>query len=126
MNRHPVVVDGKMFVTGPWSKVFAFDAKTGKPLWTFDPGVDHARGVKACCDVVNRGVAFWKGQLFLGTIDGRLISLDAATGEEIWSEQTLDKKGNGTITGFPPRCERQGRDRLWRRGIWRARLCHRL
>ena len=97
----PVVVDGKMFVTGPWSKVFAFDAKTGKPLWTFDPGVDQARGVKACCDVVNRGVAFWKGQLFLGTIDGRLISLDAATGEEIWSEQTLDKKGNGTITGFP-------------------------
>jgi quinohemoprotein ethanol dehydrogenase len=97
----PVVVDGKMFVTGPWSKVFAFDAKTGKPLWTFDPGVDKARGVKACCDVVNRGVAFWKGQLFLGTIDGRLLSLDAATGKEIWSEQTLDTAGNGTITGFP-------------------------
>ena len=99
----PVVVDGKMFVTGPWSKVFAFDAKTGKPLWTFDPGVDQARGVKACCDVVNRGVAFWKGQLFLGTIDGRLLSLDAVTGKEIWSQQTLDqdKQGNGTITGFP-------------------------
>ena len=97
----PVVVDGKMFVTGPWSKVFAFDAKTGKPLWTFDPGVDKARGVKACCDVVNRGVAFWKGQLFLGTIDGRLLSLDATTGKEIWSEQTLDVAGNGTITGFP-------------------------
>ncbi|MFC4290953.1 PQQ-dependent dehydrogenase, methanol/ethanol family [Sphingorhabdus arenilitoris] len=97
----PVVVDGKMFVTGPWSKVFAFDAKSGKPLWNYDPGVDQARGVKACCDVVNRGVAFWKGQLFLGTIDGRLVSLDAATGKELWSQQTLDKEGNGTITGFP-------------------------
>jgi quinohemoprotein ethanol dehydrogenase len=97
----PVVVDGKMFITGPWSKVFAYDAKTGKSLWTYDPKVDQARGVKACCDVVNRGVAFWKGQLFVGTIDGRLVSLDAATGKEIWGQQTLDTKGNGTITGVP-------------------------
>jgi quinohemoprotein ethanol dehydrogenase len=97
----PVVVGGKMFITGPWSKVFAFDAKTGKPLWTYDPKVDQARGVKACCDVVNRGVAFWKGQLFVGTIDGRLVSLDAVTGKEIWSQQTLDTTGNGTITGVP-------------------------
>ncbi|NJM51662.1 MAG: PQQ-dependent dehydrogenase, methanol/ethanol family [Sphingomonadales bacterium] len=97
----PVVVDGKMFVTGPWSKVFAFDAKSGAPLWTYDPGIDQARGVKACCDVVNRGVAFWKGRLFLGTLDGRLVSLNAETGKELWSQQTLDKAGNGTITGFP-------------------------
>ncbi len=97
----PVEVDGTLYVTGPWSKVFAFEAKTGKPLWQFDPGVDKARGVKACCDVVNRGVAFWKGKLFVGTIDGRLIALDAKTGGEIWSVQTLDPKSNGTITGFP-------------------------
>lgn len=97
----PVEVDGTLYVTGPWSKVFAYEAKTGKPLWQFDPEVDKARGVKACCDVVNRGVAFWKGKLFLGTIDGRLIALDAKTGGEIWSQQTLDPKSNGTITGFP-------------------------
>ncbi len=97
----PVVIDGKMFITTAWSKVFAYDAKTGKPLWNYDPKVDQARGVKACCDVVNRGVAFWKGQLFVGTIDGRLVSLDAATGKELWSQQTLDKAGNGTITGVP-------------------------
>lgn len=97
----PVVVDGKMFISTAWSKVFAYDAKTGKPLWSFDPQVDKARGVKACCDVVNRGVAFWKGQLFVGTIDGRLISLDATTGKQLWSEQTLDLESNGTITGVP-------------------------
>lgn len=97
----PVEVDGTLYVTGPWSKVFAFEAKTGKPLWQFDPGVDKSRGVKACCDMVNRGVAFWKGKLFVGTIDGRLIALDAKTGGEIWSVQTLDPKSNGTITGFP-------------------------
>ena len=97
----PVVVDGKMFVSTAWSKVFAYDAKTGKPLWSFDPEVDKARGVKACCDVVNRGVAFWKGSIFVGTIDGRLIALDAATGKQLWSQQTLDLKSNGTITGVP-------------------------
>ena len=97
----PVVVDGKMFVSTAWSKVFSYDAKTGKPLWSFDPKVDKARGVKACCDVVNRGVAFWKGSVFVGTIDGRLISLDASTGKQNWSVQTLDLKSNGTITGVP-------------------------
>ena len=97
----PVVVDGKMFISTAWSKVFAYDAKTGKPLWSFDPEVDKARGVKACCDVVNRGVAFWKGSVFVGTIDGRLISLDATTGKQNWSAQTLDLESNGTITGVP-------------------------
>ena len=97
----PVVVDGKMFISTAWSKVFAYDAKTGKSLWSFDPEVDKARGVKACCDVVNRGVAFWKGSVFVGTIDGRLISLDAATGKQLWSAQTLDLESNGTITGVP-------------------------
>lgn len=97
----PVEVGGNLYVTGPWSKVFAFEAKTGKPLWQFDPGVDKARGVKACCDVVNRGVAFWKGRVFVGTIDGRLIALDAKTGKELWSAQTFDPKSNGVITGFP-------------------------
>lgn len=97
----PVVVDGKLFVSTAWSKVFAYDAKTGKPLWSFDPQVDKSRGVKACCDVVNRGVAFWKGRIFVGTIDGRLISLDASTGKQMWSTQTLDTKSNGTITGVP-------------------------
>lgn len=97
----PVIVDGKMFVTGPWSKLFAFDAKTGKPLWTFDPQVDRARAAKMCCDVVNRGVAFLKGNLFLGTMDGRLISIDADSGQEVWSQQTLDTAGDGSITGVP-------------------------
>src|SRR6266850_3494517 len=74
----PLVIDGVMYVTGAWSKVFALDARTGKELWRFDPKVPGEWGVHACCDVVNRGVAAWKGRLFLGTLDGRLIALDAA------------------------------------------------
>lgn len=97
----PVVIDGKLFVTGPWSKVFAFDAATGKKLWEYDPGVSKDKGVQACCDVVNRGVAAWKGRLYVGTIDGRLIALNAESGKPDWSVQTTDNSKPYTITGAP-------------------------
>ena len=74
---------------------------TGKALWSYDPGVDKAKGVEACCDVVNRGVAAWKGRLYLGTIDGRLIAIDATTGKPDWSVQTTDNSKPYTITGAP-------------------------
>jgi len=97
----PVVIDGKLFVTGPWSKVFAYEAATGRKLWEFDPGVSKDKGVEACCDVVNRGVAAWKGRLYVGTIDGRLIALNAETGKSDWSVQTTDNSKPYTITGAP-------------------------
>lgn len=53
----PLVIDGVMYVTSSWSKVFALDARTGRELWRFDPKVDGAKAIDACCDVVNRGVA---------------------------------------------------------------------
>lgn len=78
----PVVVDGIMYVTASWSVVHAIDTRTGKKLWTFDPKVDHSKGYRGCCDVVNRGVALYKGKVFVGAYDGRLIALDAATGSK--------------------------------------------
>jgi glucose dehydrogenase len=72
----PIVVDGMMFITAPWSVVFALDAKTGKQIWSFDPEADKAWARNACCDVVNRGVAVWGDQVVFATIDGRLISLN--------------------------------------------------
>ena len=97
----PIVIDGALYVTGPWSKVFAFDAATGRKLWEFDPEVPREKGIQACCDVVNRGVAAWKGKLYLGTLDGRLIALDAQTGKPLWSVQTTDPAKPYTITGAP-------------------------
>ena len=97
----PIVIDGTLYVTTAWSKVYAYDAKTGRALWRFDPKVPGEWGVNACCDVVNRGVAAWDGKLYLGTIDGRLIAIDAATGQTVWSQQTTDPTKAYSITGAP-------------------------
>jgi quinohemoprotein ethanol dehydrogenase len=97
----PVVVDGVMYITTAWSKVKAYDAETGKKLWEYDPKVDPSNGAVACCDVVNRGVAAWKGKLYLGALDGRLIALDAKTGTVAWQVQTTDPKEPYTITQVP-------------------------
>ena len=98
----PVVVDGIMYQTASWSVVHAIDARTGKKIWSFDPGVDSEKGYKGCCDVVNRGVALWKGKVFVGAYDGRLIALDAVTGKKVWEKDTLiDKEHSYTITGAP-------------------------
>lgn len=97
----PLAVDGKLYTTSAWSKVQAFDAATGKLLWQFDPKVPGAAAVKACCDVVNRGVAYWDGKVYVGTLDGRLIAIDTASGQPVWSVQTTDPATNNTITGAP-------------------------
>ena len=97
----PVMVDGVLYTTTAWSKVYALDARTGAVKWAFDPKVDGAKGFDACCDVVNRGVAVWKGRVYVGALDGRLIALDAATGKPVWSVQTTDTSRPYTITGAP-------------------------
>ncbi len=101
VEASPIVVDGIMYLTGPWSVVWAVDLRKGEKIWEYDPSVPRDYGEKACCDVVNRGVALYKGAVFVGTIDGRLISIDAATGERNWEKLTIDKSRDYTITGAP-------------------------
>jgi quinohemoprotein ethanol dehydrogenase len=97
----PLVIDGVMYVSSAWSKVFALNAATGERIWSFDPKVPGEAAVNACCDVANRGVAAWNGKIYVGTIDGRLIALDAATGKPVWEELTVEKGTRYTITGAP-------------------------
>jgi quinohemoprotein ethanol dehydrogenase len=97
----PLVVDGVMYLTSAWSKVIALNAKTGAPLWVYDPRVPGKAAINACCDVVNRGAAAWKGRIYSGTLDGRLIALDAATGKLVWEVMTVPEGGRYTITGAP-------------------------
>jgi len=98
----PIVVDGVMYTTGPYSIVHAFRADTGKPLWTYDPQVPRDKGGEGCCGVVNRGVAVWQGKVYVGAYDGRLVAIDAATGKKAWEVDTrLDPNKSYTITGAP-------------------------
>ena len=101
LQATPIVVDGRMYTTGVWSVVYALDAKTGKELWKYDPEVPRAWGRNACCDAVNRGVALWNDALYVGTLDGRLVSLDARTGKKRWEVSTIDQTKPYTITGAP-------------------------
>jgi alcohol dehydrogenase (cytochrome c)/quinohemoprotein ethanol dehydrogenase len=97
----PLEIDGVLYVTSSWSKVFALNAKTGAPIWTYDPKVPGRVGVNACCDAINRGVAAWKGRIYSGTLDGRLIALEAATGKLAWEVMTVPEGKRYTISGAP-------------------------
>jgi PQQ-dependent dehydrogenase (methanol/ethanol family) len=90
-----------LYTTGSWSVVFALDARTGALLWSYDPEVPREWGGKVCCDVVNRGVALYEGRVYLGTLDGRLVALDAATGTVDWEVVTVDQTRPYSITGAP-------------------------
>jgi quinohemoprotein ethanol dehydrogenase len=102
LEATPVIVDGVMYVSGPWSVVYALDAKTGHELWIYDPQVEGAWARKACCDVVNRGVAVWKGKVYVGSLDGYLIALDARTGRLVWRTDTLIERTRAYVVGGAP------------------------
>jgi quinohemoprotein ethanol dehydrogenase len=109
----PLLVNGTLYGTLPWSVAVAIDARTGKEKWRWDPQIPHetfvtdARGVKyrrgpsMCCGPVNRGVAYHRGKVFLGTLDNRLVALDAETGKQVWSTAVASREDDYTITGAP-------------------------
>ncbi|MDB6086537.1 MAG: Pyrrolo-quinoline quinone [Gammaproteobacteria bacterium] len=99
----PLVSDGVMYFAGPWSVVYSLDARSGKLLWKYDPQVDGNWIRRACCDAVNRGVAVWKGRVYVATLDGYLIALDAKTGTLAWKKDTFVDRVtmNYASTGAP-------------------------
>jgi PQQ-dependent dehydrogenase (methanol/ethanol family) len=97
----PLMIDGVLYVSTAWSMVKAYDATSGALLWSYDPHVPRELGVRGCCDVVSRGVAAWKGRIFVATFDGRLVALDARTGTEVWRTMTVDPAKPFTITQAP-------------------------
>jgi quinohemoprotein ethanol dehydrogenase len=104
MQGTPLVVDGVMYVTNGWSVVYALDAVTGAEIWSFDPKTDRTFMRLACCGPAhNRGVAVYKGRVYFGTFDGRLLALDAATGEQVWEVDTWHPTALGrfNVTGAP-------------------------
>ena len=98
----PLVVDGVIYFTGSYSKTRAVDAKTGELIWEYDPeSIKHAGDrLKVMWDQ-NKGLAIWKDKVIISTIDGRLVGLDKATGEEVWETMTVDPRKAYYITGAP-------------------------
>jgi quinohemoprotein ethanol dehydrogenase len=97
----PIYADGVLYNILPWNIAVAYDARTGKRLWTYDPKVPREYGRYTCCEPVARGLAMWNGKIIIATLDGRLIGLDARTGAPLWSTQTVPKDMPYTITGAP-------------------------
>jgi quinohemoprotein ethanol dehydrogenase len=101
MEGTPLEIGGVLYNVQPWNIVTAYEATSGKVLWTFDPHVPTKYGRMACCDIVSRGLAAANGKIYVATLDGRLIALDAASGKPVWSVLTVDNSKNYTITGAP-------------------------
>ena len=105
LEATPVVVDGVMYTSGNWGRVYALEAATGRELWTYDPGVPGQYGRYACCDVVNRGVVVRDGRVYVASLDGYLHAIDAHTGKRIWRVDTFSARGSRDfhyfVTGAP-------------------------
>ena len=97
----PLAVDGILYFAPGYSVVHAMDARTGKLLWRYDPQAPQAAGQKLRMGWGIRGIAYWKGKVFAGTHDGRLIALDAKTGALVWSVRTIPQDDARYVTGPP-------------------------
>jgi quinohemoprotein ethanol dehydrogenase len=97
----PLFVNGVLYNTSAWNVTSAYDARTGRQLWQYDPKVPRQFARWTCCDVVSRGLALSNGKVVIATLDGRLIALDARNGTPLWETQTLDHEGPYSVTGAP-------------------------
>jgi quinohemoprotein ethanol dehydrogenase len=102
LEATPVVIDGVMYAVGNFGHVYAVDATTGREVWQYDPRVDGQWGRYACCDAVSRGLAVWRGKVYVAALDGYLHAIDASTGHGVWRVDTLPERGPKhpyTVTG---------------------------
>jgi len=97
----PIFVDDTIYVSTAWSTVYAYDARTGAMKWHYDPMTPKEIAVKVCCGIVNRGIAAFEGKIYLGTLDGYLVAINADTGAELWRKLTVDPEAQYTITSAP-------------------------
>ncbi|MDB6009683.1 MAG: quinohemoprotein alcohol dehydrogenase [Gammaproteobacteria bacterium] len=97
----PLMIDGILYNISAWDITTAYDAATGKVLWTYDPKIAPEWARLACCGPVSRGLAAWAGNIIIAALDGRLIALDAKSGKPVWTTQTIEKGQPLSLTGAP-------------------------
>ena len=98
-ETQPIIHDGLMFITGSYSRMYAIDVKTGKEVWQYDARLPE--GILPCCDVVNRGAAIYGNKVYFGTLDARIVALDAKTGKVAWRKKIADYKAGYSYTSAP-------------------------
>ncbi|TXG78973.1 MAG: PQQ-dependent dehydrogenase, methanol/ethanol family, partial [Rhodocyclaceae bacterium] len=98
-ESQPVITNGKMFVTGSYSRLFALDAKTGKKLWQYEHRLPD--GIMPCCDVINRGAAVFDNLVIFSTLDAQLVALEQDTGKVVWKEKLDDYAAGYSNTAAP-------------------------
>lgn len=98
-ETQPLVHDGIMYVTGSYSRLFAIDVKTGEELWQYDARLPE--GILPCCDVINRGAALYGDKIYFGTLDAKIVALDAKTGNTVWSKRIADYRDGYSYTAAP-------------------------
>ena len=98
-EAQPIVYDGTIYVTGSYSRVFAFDAKTGEKKWEYNARLPD--GIMPCCDVVNRGAAIHGDKIIFATLDAHLVALNRETGKVIWNKEIGDYKAGYSATAAP-------------------------
>ncbi len=95
-------MDGKLYFVTGLGLVHAVDARTGRTLWQYDAKVHEAKAQHKVVQAWGpRGIAWWNGKIFLGTMDGRLVAIDAKTGKLAWNQQTVPEEDFNYITGAP-------------------------
>ncbi|TMM51228.1 PQQ-dependent methanol/ethanol family dehydrogenase [Sulfitobacter sabulilitoris] len=98
-ETQPIVHDGVMYITGSYSRIYAIDVKTGAELWQYDARLPE--GILPCCDVVNRGAAIYGDNIYFGTLDARMVALNAKTGDVVWNKKIADYKAGYSYTAAP-------------------------
>jgi len=98
-ESQPVIHNGKMFVTGSYSRIYALDAATGAKLWKYEHRLPE--GIMPCCDVVNRGAALYDNLVIFSTLDAQLIALDQDTGKVVWKDKIDDYAAGYSNTAAP-------------------------
>src|ERR1700726_4855129 len=88
LETSPIIVNGVMYVTTSYSHVYALDAKTGAEIWHYK----HKMGPVTvyCCGPNNRGVQVLGDMVYLGTLDAKLVALNAKTGDVVWTTDIAD------------------------------------
>ena len=98
-QSQPLIYDGKMYVTGSYSRIYALDVKTGAKLWKYEHRLPE--GIMPCCDVINRGAAIYGDLVIFGTLDAQLVALNKDTGKVVWREKVDDYKAGYSLTAAP-------------------------